>query len=914
MVQLIFSRQLALSLPSILLYVSLYYGKFAWGSLDTASGDADEPQYGNFPGLLLETRLPQTSIVSEGTDAYKQAASYDRVPRQKQPPSLSERQRVESFKQFAVNPTYNEVYERRVVSKECVFAAGLQKSQAILRQLFAGSCPLHWQPLGSAAFDLSQRQPRMQLRQVASLWEAQSAEDLHQASAVLPGELRLHSHTFRLGIGDITTVFAEVLDTRGQLYPTYCGSVSLQLLQPGKKEFDPAWKPPVSGLGVQLLKGGRARWRLKVDNFAPPLLALQAVPRLCTSSLFDGKLLLDSHPGSALLLPAVLALEIILPEEEGFKVLTEPQQLLSGGTELLVDEGAHGRTPQQGGIAKVELLTEEKGSQGCCSQQTKASQLKLIASSDQEVFLLGAENHRGSITSCTQQPPSMSICKHPALVYEILGPEMTLESPVFVYSFRLSYKPSLPVNVSIFPMLESFSDSKSAETRQLVNYFVDGGDTSVINGQVQLFVGEEAYKPGNNIRLEPEEWNKPVIVAVKLSVALAASAAAEVKAGGAPLMIDVKHILLADSSDERENVTFPTTGMAVNSRARSVSVHCTVHTYIDDVSIAEPHKWADDALGVRPISVRCHIQPNDDVDGEIRINVSGGSSIRLLSPKPGSDLVLTRGESAIEANSNSLESTVGENWKEDPTAKTSSQGTESSNKQTLAWGSAKVDALLFPGELGCTDTACTLTFDLGSRDERRGGDLRLFPLGGKVALLPHSSAKHETPLEDEPEQLTKRFYLSRPWVLMTKNQVQAELRILDRASSLEEVLAGCIKASCSTAEKYPIENNVRCVAKEDVKKPHGTDDTIDLFITLKPAVSSSCTLLHPNGKEIGKLQVLATTSALCDESSFYNRDTATCQQCPRGFSCFRGRLLQCGESESSRGELEDCPLCLDGKA
>ncbi|KAL8444189.1 hypothetical protein Emed_006361 [Eimeria media] len=907
MVQLIFSRQVAVSLPIFLLYVSLHYGTLAWGSSDTTSGDLHGPQHGIFTAPVGETTNPRSPMLPEGTEAYKEATPHDRGPRHNQPLSLNQQQRVQESKEFVVNPTTNSVHELRVVSKECNFTAGLQKTHAILRQMFAGSCPLNWQPL-------SEGEPRMQPGQVnqASSREAQSAEDLHQPSSVLPGELRLHSHSSRLRIGEIITIFAEVLDTRGQLYPTDCGSVSLQLLQPGNEDFDSARKPLVSGLGVQLLKGGRARWRLKIDNFASSLLALQAIPRLCTTSLANGSLLFDSLPGS-LVLPTVLALEVISPEEEGIKVPKRPQIALSGGTQLVADEDAHGPTPKQSGIAKVELLTEAKSFQECCNQQTSATQGKLAASSDQEVSLPGAESHRSSNTRCGQQPPDMSVCEPLTLIYEVLEPGVTAESPVFVYSFHLSHKPSVPVNISIFPTLESSREAEDGERRQLVNFSVDEGDAFARNEHLQLFVGDEAFMRGTNVRLEPEDWNKPVIVAVKLSTALAKSAAAQVKAGGARLFVGVKHIILADASDDQEGVMFPATDVAFASAARTVSIRCTVHTYVDDVLVAGSHKRVDELLGVRPISVRCHIQPSDDVDGEIHINVSGGSAIRLLSPKPGSGLVLMREEGEV-AKSGSLVSTVREELKNDPTGKTNYQDAASlsSNKHAVEWSRAEVDALLFPGDMGCSDTACTLIFDLGSRDERRGGDLRLLPFGGKVALLPNSSTKHDTPLEGEPEQLKKRLTLSRQWVIMTKNQVQAELRVLDGPSPLEEVLADCIKASCFTAETYPVEASVRCVAEENVEQLHGTHDTIDLYITLKPAVSSSCLLLHPSGEEIGKLQVIATTSALCDESSFYNRDTATCQQCPRGFGCSRGRLLQCAESEKGKGEFEDCPLCLDG--
>ncbi|KAL8434714.1 hypothetical protein ACSSS7_002988 [Eimeria intestinalis] len=866
-----FSKQVAASLPIFLLCLPFHCGSLSWANSASASGAAVGPQHENLHAQALKTLDPQTSILLEGTGAYKEGASYDHDSRRQQAFSANEDQRVQGFMQSVVNPTSNETHEPRVVDQGCIFPSGFQ-NQAVLWQMFAGSCPLHWQPLGSAAFHMTEGAPSMHPGHVSQAppWERQFADGRHQASTPLLGELRLHSHAFRLGISDITTVFAEVLDTRGQLYPTHCGSVSLQLWQPGKRDFLDSRKPLVSGLGVQLLKGGRARWHVRIDNFAPPLLVLQAIPRLCTSSVSDGELVLDSHPGSALLLPAVLALEIIVPGREGPASPKKLPKTLNGATQLLAAGDSYVQKPPQSGIVKVELVTEMQGFHECCNQQTRWTQVKLTAFSDQ-VTLPEAETQNSSITTCTQELPSATGCKPPTLVYELLEPAVTVESPVFVYSLRLSHMPSMPVNVSIFPLLESSRNAQGVDKRQHLDYLVGDNDALAKNGHLQLFVGEDNYTPGTNIKLEPEEWNKPIIAAVKLSAALATAAAAEVLAGGAPLLVNVKHTLLADAYGVQEGATFPNMAFARASITRTVSVHCTVHTYVDDVLLAESHKQVGGSPAARPISVRCQIQPDSEVEGEIRIRVSAGSSIRLLSPKPGSDLVLVREESVVEGSSGSLVSRTRKEGKEDPTQKGLFQNTGGlhSSKRTQAWASAEVDALLFPGE-SCTDTACTLTFDLGSRDERRGGDLRFYPTGGKVALLPHSSTKDETSPEEESERLRKRFRLSPPWILMEANQVQAELRVLDGFSLLEKVLASCIKASCLTAGGHPIEASVRCVAKESVKQLHATDDIIDLYVTLKPAVSSSCTFLQPGVGELG------STSQIL---------RAECEKCPFGHFC-----------------------------
>ncbi|KAL8424658.1 hypothetical protein Efla_006443 [Eimeria flavescens] len=800
----------------------------------------------------------------------------------------------------------------------CMFSAGTHNTS--VQQLFAPSCTIHWQHLALLAHKLGAEKPGMQLvnGNQASRWKTMYAPSAREEKVKSAAELILQSQQSWLATGESTTVIAEVVDAQGQLLSTDCGSISLHLLQQGGS---PQSKPRVSGLGVQLLKGGRASWRLTLSSFVHPFLALQAVPRLCVPSISGDMVLLESYPLESLLKPATLLLGLSTEWWEKFMPRENAQANLNNGF-LVEPKGHPGGPPQsvQHVIATIELLTrEERLGQACSIKQTTVKRSSSITRNPplrKQKALLTRKRHSDSSAlplSPAKHPDkehsSELACQPLTLSYEAKTLSITFENPVFFYTFRLSQKPLLPVDVTIFAKLESAKvvEGTTAVGPPLTQYAHGGAGLSV--ARYQLVVDGEEFLPGDSIALQPEEWDKPIRAAFELSVASAASAAAALESGGAPLRIAIEHILRKGGTSAKWPATDYQGPPPTNATTtKTVSVHCRLQTYVDDFA-GETHQRATGRLR-RPILVGCRVQASSDVDGDVRVKVSAGKLLRLITPVPGSELVLShkhQGKNRQEKSSLLEAANRRAKLVEKPSLKAIHSEAYSQlqgNRKSL-----EVTALLLLDKGDCTASSCTLSFDLGSRDERKGGDLQLSPIGGTVVLLPQDLPGQKTFVPNEPERSNKQTYLARSWSLTPSNRVRAEVVVAGGKSSIEEVLDKCLAASCTAPGNFHIEAQVRCVTAEPMDYLYNSRSSIDIYITLKPAVSCTCLLTRANGEEIGDLLVMATTSELCAENTYYDRDTATCQQCPRGFSCSHGRLLQCSDTYQSSSEKMDAQNC-----
>lgn len=788
---------------------------------------------------------------------------------------------------------------------------GILRGIGILERLFAPSCPLHWQSLASVANDFRTQQQTIQGGETTLVFEGDSGK----TALRVPQALRLSSHPFRLSAGETTTIFAEVIDSKGQVVPTDCGSVSLQLMQ----REAPSGAPQVSGLGAQLLKGGQARWTLTVNGFVYPFLVLEATPRLCRSSLPDGLLLIDSIPDGQFVQSAALVLELDA-EDIGNAHLNETPQLPtdSGLPPLRKGPSKSHTSSTKTLIATVNLLTgvaKGKWADKCRGRHKARDESAYVlrnssngSSVPPERALTAKECNDCKIrdlirmqahSPASRQQAELDVaCEQLELAFDLMHSEVTLSEPSFSYSFRLPRKPLMPVTVAIVPRIQS-SDISVESAAALSTPF----DTNMVgafpnNEQLTLIVDGEPRSLGHTIRLEPEAWNQQIVVALELSVAAAISAAISVDADRQPLNIEIAHILSTPESSGRDHSIVVRDMQAMQAQmARTVSVRCRVHTYFDD-SAAEQQEGFGGVWIQRPVSVRCWILPSSDVRGEIRVKVTGGRSMRIISPEPGTELVLFPEQSGGLNDTQTKERSLA-SW--------------TSGDHPVNWDHAEISAVVLPEAEGCVNSSCTLSFDLGLRDERRGGDLRILPLGGKVATLPENPTRRHKNVHNMLEETQVLARLARAWSLMPANEARTEITIPDL---LTEVAASCFTAKCEESGRYPVEAIVRCGTAESTGNAQDHIFLLEVYVQLSPAVSSRCQLFDTRGSQIGELQVVATTSTSCGDTMFYNRDTGKCEPCPRSFSCSGGRLLQCAAHDEVRSygiEAEGCSLCPVGK-
>lgn len=835
-----------------------------------------------------------------------------------------------------------DVHQIQPVSSPCLSTAGVQNGLGLLERLFAPACPSHWRPIASAMPSMNAEGNRRQVgEEYHKTLEHAPPPGVKETIRLLPHELRLYSHPLVLTIGETATVSAELLDSKGQLVPTDCGSVSLQLLQQGAEPVADTAEPTVSGLGPQLLKGGRATWQLIFFGGGYSFIALEAIPRLCTWSTAEGLLLLDTPPDAQLLQPAIIVLEVHMPQRG--------PPSTSGGADASLDgeiqpQGG-GRPHLQGAetvIATVELQTTStemtEAVEACRSTHEQIRQTSPLLGASSERLPepeLAAANEKcndcsrlqfsgsadvGAISK--QQPTEEAPCDPLTLILHSRASVVTAEHPAFGYSLKLSRRPLTPVTVALIPRLESSPIRAKITTLHSHSPLDALGSAAPNNEALQLLVGGELQTPGHTITIAAEEWNQPIAVEVQLSLAAAATAAAAVESGRAPVQLHVEHRLsalgLGDNDDGKELQEMPEASLPP---ALAVSAQCKVHTYFDDAAAG----WPEDVASVlprRPVSVRCTVRPSSDVSGEVRVTVTAGNSLRLISPAPGTELVLMRRQSrgSDDMDDEASREKTGETTPSDALCLEDTcienKATSVARDSQLEWDRAEVLAIVLPEASGCAEFSCTISFDLGSRDERRGGDLRMLPMGGKVATFPESHSSHRKRLDEEAAGRRSRVRLLRPWSLMPMNVARTQIRVFGGPAAVGEVLAACLVATCSGPGNHPVEAGVRCVAPKRLNNAYVEGDTIDIYVQLAPAVTSNCQLLDSSGTSIGTFQAVATTSTSCGDGTFYSRDTGACQPCPHGFRCSDGRLFQCArpvEDGPAGVNQRDCSLCPEGK-
>ncbi|XP_026190234.1 uncharacterized protein LOC34620724 [Cyclospora cayetanensis] len=811
-------------------------------------------------------------------------------------------------------------------------SSGMKHWVAHLEQVFAPSCPFHWHGLAYVVPSLTVQVHGQDTKENQSGGiTGQELLSLDSAAknnfSLTPHELRMYAQPAVLTRGKATEVFAEIVDAEGHLYPTDCGSVSLYLLQ----QDAAAAELFLSGLGHQLLKGGIAKWSLTFEGLTDsPYMTLEAIPRLCTQSSAENFPLLDNLPVGQLLPPSRFLIPLKDLGEAFPSYSQDSENAFRGELQTLGNS-----RPVQPISANVVIATVDLQSTSSTEEEVKslhqcgnslvdngASRDILPSSAKPEIEPNKSQGNcdgcshklhynvgpRGRLSSTDLQT---DICTPLRLVFNSWTAAVTIEHPHFGYFVHLSRPSHTPVAVSIFPRLSSASLAR-LRGAPIPSFVRSPSGEPLKEDELVFLVGGEPQAGGHRVVFKPDEWNQPIAIEIELPLTVAAAAAALVATGDAPLELHIEHVLsplgIEASSAEmqlaaRENV-YP-------SMPPTVSVQCKVHTYFDDATSREDH-WGE--VGAhkqfnRPISVRCHLHRSAGVRGDVRVTVSAGKSLRLVSPAPGTDLIL------LESSDNPLEDAGDTDGGaaaplEEPCQEErckSQNGPNPTRGSNLAWASAEVMALVIPEDSGCTNSSCTLSFDLGPRDRINGGDLQLLPLGGKVAVFPESHPS-EGVIKLSQERGRIQMQLVRPWSLMPRNEAKAELIVMGGPATVEEVVSRCFTASCNRADKYPISASVRCEPSTGSGTTYSTLYAVDVYVSLTPAVSANCQLFDPTGTSTGTLQVVPTSNSLCGEATFYSRDSGACEPCPKGFKCYFGRLLQCATSREDK-----CTLCPEGK-
>ncbi|CDI84630.1 hypothetical protein, conserved [Eimeria praecox] len=805
----------------------------------------------------------------------------------------------------------------------------------LLQQLFDPSCPVHWGQLAAPAAAETQQQQQQQQQQQAQEGEKETPEasafaaplpflDLRDTDSnsssnsnnssssssgwLQPYRLRLHASPPALIPGVSTAVYAEVVDAKGRIFPTDCGSVSLQLIEDtaaaDRTAAAAAAEAFVSGLGPQMLQRGRATWLLHAATSVSSsrlFFVFEGITRLCTAALSEGYIQLDSLYGEG----SLPAAQLLLPVVEQ----VSPSSA-AGVSSSLVGERRQETALQREAsplsldsvIVKVHL--QEARLAGCSVGDTNE---------------MRGETAETAVSLIDDKETP---CEPLSLVFIPFKPAVTPEHPRFTYFVRLSRQPERPVSLSITPQLRRGDTEENKETPS----------TSLL-----LFIKGQQKPPGLIWLFTPQQWEQFVAVEIELSLtaaAAAAAAAADAAAGGRqpPFELHVAHSLspFTPAPSPAAAAAVATAAAAADADAGgpsplsppTVSVHCRVYTYTDDArkkteTVGEGPFDSLPPHPSRPLAVRCRLELSKDVRGEIGVQVNAGDALRLVSPSGGKELLLrAQGDSLLLQQQREAASLQG--------AEDSEKGTEGDRGSTQETED-EVIALVRPKTTGCQDTACTLSFHLGLRDERAGGDLRLLPLGGRVAVFPSTerwsvssyvadtatAAKEATPKETVPHSIE----LVRPWALMHANEVKIDLLITgDSPKIIEEILSLCLQAICERTDEYPVVASARCSIPTqqqtplDNLSPQTEKAPVQLSLRLQPAVSAQCRLLSPQGQQVGVLQVAATTNTSCEGDTYYSRDTANCQPCPQGFFCSIGRLFRCAQPDK-----ENCTLCPEGE-